>query len=367
MTFKTIPTLLGFGLLAYALPAFAQQDQPTSEQTPSTFESPSIENELSQDEDESPFAQNQDEELSQDEQSRQDKSRSGKSADRQSERTKKKSGQQNQDQRNQSQTGQQDRLRPEFEGWVRVATDYNNDGVYDAIETIYLFDLEQARKQSQARTQRGDQASAQQQKKLRVSGTIQSLNEKNMVHSEKPKMVAELKNTDDKIATVCLGPADQVDQLNLKKGDKIEAQGIRAKLDGKSILMAEKVMHEGESITNEMPNRQGLKRYQGEVLSKRTATFQGRDGEYVIAKVETKHHGTQQVNLGSVEDLEEAELSVGDQIKMLARHSQMNNRPALIAQVIRIDGKSFDVRESTNRTLKKKPGQKESSSQTKRD
>ncbi|MCG6156537.1 hypothetical protein [Rubinisphaera margarita] len=246
----------------------------------------------------------------------------------------------------------------EIEGWVTVGTDYDNDGVYDSLETIFLIDLENARRQSQARAQehqrsRNQNGQHQSSKRLQVKGTIQSLSQKEMMNSEKPKVVAKLKTQEGRTATVCLGSQDKVNQLNLQQGDQVQAHGVRATFNGKSMLMAERVSAGEQTITNQLPRKQGLNRFQGEVVSTRQANFRNREGEFVIATVRTEKHGTKEVNLGHASEFENVDISEGKQIKFLAGEARMNGRSALIAQAIRIDGQTIDVRESTNQQITK--------------
>jgi len=246
----------------------------------------------------------------------------------------------------------------EIEGWVTVGTDYDNDGVYDSLETIFLIDLENARRQSQARAQkhqrsRNQNGQHQSSKRLQVKGTIQSLSQKEMMNSEKSKVIAKLKTQEGRTATVCLGSQDKVDSLNLQQGDQIQAHGVRATFNGKSMLMAERVSAGEQTITNQLPRKQGLNRYQGEVVSTRQANFRNREGEFVIATVRTEKHGTREVNLGHASEFENVDISEGKQIKFLAGEARMNGRSALIAQAIRVDGQTIDVRESTNQQITK--------------
>jgi len=47
-------------------------------------------------------------------------------------------------------TGNQ-QIQVDPRGWVSTAVDYNNDGTYDAVETIYIYDLERAQRSSRQR------------------------------------------------------------------------------------------------------------------------------------------------------------------------------------------------------------------------
>lgn len=257
-----------------------------------------------------------------------------------------------------SNQSQRRNLELDLEGWVNIATDYDHDGRYDTIETIYLYDLERARQQSQARSRQkhrdGQFANSQRsQQMLQVRGEIQSLERKQMMDSNQKNVVAKLKDEQQRIATVCLGPGSKVKQLQLSEGDTIQAHGQRARIDGRPVLMAQKVKANGQTIQNQMNRQQQrLKRLKGEVVSTRKANFDGRDGQYLVARVNTDEQGTQQINLGPAKKLSELNISEGTEVRVLAREGRINNRPAMIAEVVRANNHSVDVRGATRRTLK---------------
>lgn len=264
-------------------------------------------------------------------------------------------------QRSSNQSNQSRRnVQLDYEGWVKVATDYNNDGRFDTIETIYLYDLERARKTSQARAAQQQQGRSSDQyasdsrnsRTLQVKGTVKKLQRKQMMDSDQKKVVATLEDQQKRIATVCLGPENKVNQLNLSEGDTIHAHGKRARVDGRPILMARKVSANGQSIENQISQQRKLKRLKGEVVSVRKANFEGRDGEFLVARIHTDQQGTQQVNLGTAQDLSDLNISEGTEIRVLAREGKINNRPAMIAEAVRANEQSVDVRGSTRRTLK---------------
>ncbi|EAQ80307.1 hypothetical protein [Blastopirellula marina] len=250
----------------------------------------------------------------------------------------------------------QTQYRVNLDGWAQIATDYDRDGKYDAVETIYLFDLENARKASRARAQSGQngQASAklEQRKKVHVAGKVKSLEHKSLISSKEKKVVAKISTDQGETKTVCLGKESKVQQLDLQTGDQLQASGVRARIDGQEVVLASHVSAGDRSIDNPLPQQRGLSRYQGEVQDTRKTTFQGRNGEFLIATVKTKDHGDKQVNLGPSREITDLDIHKGTQIKMLARQGKMNNQEALIAEVIRVNDRSVDIREATKRTLK---------------
>ncbi|WP_417392358.1 hypothetical protein [Gimesia sp.] len=257
----------------------------------------------------------------------------------------------------------QSRYRLDMDGWVHVGVDYDRDGVYDAVETIFLYDLENAQNQSRQRSQ-ANRGSAQMQRgergqrgqrgrQVQLTGKIKNLQEKNMTSSDQTQMVAKLKTDEGKTLRVCLGAKEKVSQLDLGKGDEINVRGIRARINDDSAVMAQFVSFNGETIQNELPQRQGLRKFQGTIEKTRKTSFRGRDGKFLVVDLALKGKDeTRRVNLGPASEFEDVDISEGTSVKLLAREGRINDQDALIAQLIRVDGQSIDVREPTSRTIR---------------
>lgn len=250
------------------------------------------------------------------------------------------------------------RYKLNMDGWVHVGVDYDRDGLYDAVETIYLYDLEKAQNQSRQRSHpmkgaaQRDLQRRGNRKQVQLSGQIQKLQSKQIMAAHKKQVMAKLKTDDGQTQRVYLGPEDQVDQLHLEKGDAIQVKGVRGRVNDQSAIMAQFVSFNGQSIHNELPRRQMLRKFKGEIQSTRKTSFRGHDGKFVIAKVQTADDDSIQVNLGPADSFEDVDLSKGTPIKLLARPGTINGQEALVAQLIRVDGQSIDVREPTRRTLR---------------
>ncbi|QDU17041.1 hypothetical protein CA11_48800 [Gimesia maris] len=293
--------------------------------------------------------------------SQQDQS-SQKSAQKQSRHSKDKPHSQRGDRaRQQSSTDRnQNRYHLDMEGWVHVGVDYDRDGMYDAVETIFLYDLEKAQNQSRqrsqarrgsARLQRGERGQRSQQ--VQLTGKIKNLQEKKMTSSDQKQMVAKLKTDEGKTLRVCLGTKEKVSQLDLEKGDEINVKGVRARINDEAAVMAQFVSFEGESIQNQLPQQQRLRKFQGTIQNTRKTSFRGRNGRFLVADLALNgQEKTRRVNLGPASEFEDVEISEGTSIKLLAREGRINNQEALIAQLIRVNGQSIDVREPTRRTIR---------------
>lgn len=251
------------------------------------------------------------------------------------------------------------RLKPM--GWVTVAVDYNDDDSFDAYETIYYYDLQQAQQRSQQRRgqqgqmanrqqgrQQGRQA-GQQPQRVRVQGEVQQRKKLDLVGDQhKDVVVAKLRTQNGKDVSVYLGAVERVSQLDIQQGDQITVEGVKSKINDEPFIIARRVSTGDQSITNPMPRQQGLRRCEGEIASLRTEKFKGRDGQYLVARLETDQGRTRTVNLGRKDKLERLDLQEGDQITALVRSGRVGGEQALIAQLVRANDRTVDVR-SPNR------------------
>lgn len=262
-------------------------------------------------------------------------------------------------QHSQDHTRNMSRYKLNMDGWVHVGVDYDRDGFYDAVETIFLYDLEKAQNESRKRSDdmkkqaQRDMQRRGNRRQVQLSGEIQKLQTKRIMSAEQKQVLAQIQTEEGQTQRVFLGPQERVSQLNLDKGDDIQIKGVKGRVNNQSAIMAQFVSFNGQSIQNELPRQQKLRKFKGDIVSTRKTSFQGRDGKFVVAKLETPQEKMVQVNLGPADSFEDVDLSEGTSIKLLARRGTINGQEALIAQLIRVDGQSIDVREPTERSLRK--------------
>lgn len=269
-------------------------------------------------------------------------------------------------------------------GWIRVAADYDNDGQFDAIETMYVYDLEKARESSRQRANRdaqnmnnsnqqsnsdrwqsgndsegmqrmrGDSRSGQrmtqngrtrtyEQQRQKVRGEIQNLRKQNLTGSEDQSVMAKIETDEGRTATVCLGPQKQLSRLNLSEGDKVTIEGVRGRVNDRSVLLARKVTSDGQAVNVQMSDDRKLKRVKGEVLSKRTAKFRNQDEQHVVAKVRLISGTQETVNLGPKSKVDQLDLQEGDDVALLVRPGRVNGQPAMIAEQVSANDQTVEV------------------------
>lgn len=284
------------------------------------------------------------------------------------------------------------RYQLEPQGWLTVAVDYNRDGRYDALETIYMYDFEKAKQQSESRKRRGmqqaqreeaernrrmeeseqkmaaeDRRSPQERQARRdrlasmrrargdmqrrssgkqmpslvsCQGTIQSMRKEQMAGGDTRWVLARVEGDDGKTNVVCLGSAEKLSQLDLRQGDSIQIKGVRARMNDRPIVMVTQIRHNGKQLDTRLPKRVSLKRVKAEVQSMRTVKFRGLDQPHIIAEVKTKGGKNELVNMGPKAKYDQVDLREGDSLKLLVRPGTINGQDALIAQEAKIGGET---------------------------
>jgi hypothetical protein len=276
-------------------------------------------------------------------------------------------------------------LRMEPRGHIVVAYDYDGDGTFDAFETITPYELEQqrsARRMSSSgqsfgmsqgspafsrssggsqqfqpafweENQSGGQSQgqwSQQSQNRRISGTIKDI----ATHTKQGKtcVVATIQTQAGRNVCVALGSPDEVAELDLQRGDHINATGITTTVDEHPVLIATKINYEGQTLSVNPDARQwvsrlqkssGQQQYNGQVLSLRTASFQGVDSQCVLAKVRLSDGDTKTVNLGPKDDIQQLQLQPGDELQFTAKHCSVNGRPCLAAQRVEANNKFASI------------------------
>ncbi len=251
--------------------------------------------------------------------------------------------------RQRGQSGQTDvRLVPE--GWVRVGTDTDGDGRFDRVETIYVFDLEEARARSASRRQGGqDQGQSQ---NVHIEGKVRDMMTHRLAGMGEDHQFARVETESGRTAKVDLGPKSQVSELNLKDGDKITVTGTRGTINDRGVLMAAKVEKGDQSVTLKWPHDRNFTRVRGEILRTRTSKFRNRDGEHVVAQMRLRSGRTADVILGPKSQLSDVDLEEGSRLSLLVHPGRLNGNSAFVADAIRCGDQTIQIeRESSKGRL----------------
>lgn len=238
------------------------------------------------------------------------------------------------------------RLKPESR--ITVAADYDNDGQFDAYETVHYYEFARVQAANQQRGQDGKAQRTKHKGKLnkdqmqataRLSGEITDLREVRLAHADEEFVLARIEtDRGARPATALLGPKSRVDTLKLKQGERITVSGYRGHVNDRSMLIAGNLEAGNRKLAVDIPASRHLKRAQGEVISTRTARFRGFSQPFVVAEVELASGKREMVNLGPEARIEQLDLDRGDQVQLLVRPGRVGGEPAMIAEQVRANG-----------------------------
>ncbi len=282
-------------------------------------------------------------------------------------------------------------------GWVGVAYDLNDDGVYETFERVYYYDLEQARRQSRERQmregrgqmRRDDQGMQQYQpgrgqrqqqmgrmqqyqpgrgqrqqpgrmqqdyrqrprvpsridrsKFEKVDGSIVELKDVELAGFDEKHVVARIKNRENMVAKVDLGPKSRISDLDIKKGQSVSVWGKRGTINEKYMLMAYWINVDGNRVSIKRPKDMNLKRYTGKILKLKKTAFGERTGNQVMARVELDKGIKTIVNLGPENQLGNLNVQSGKEFSMLARPVFINGQKALVAEQVMMGDKTATI------------------------
>lgn len=236
--------------------------------------------------------------------------------------------------------------------WVRVATDYDNDGRFDAVETIYYYDLQKARRSSRDRADRDGRGMKQdnmqakrgsQRKQETVQGEIVELRKEQFAGMDDRCVIARIESRNGETAKAVLGPHSQIEDLDLSEGDNITVRGVRGRINDKSMLFARMVKAGGDQVSINMPSPRGLKRVRGDIRSTRMAKFRNQDEKHLVAEVELVSGKRETVNLGPKSRVQDLDLQQGDEVSLLVRPGRINGESAMIAEQIQFDDQTVKL------------------------
>lgn len=244
--------------------------------------------------------------------------------------------------------------RPDSGDWIRVGYDDDGDGRIDRFEYLHRLDLESARLSSMQRQERAGM-STRDSGRMREAGTaelntvtgrVEDLKRVVLAGMEDEHQLAKIRTADGRIARVDLGPAVNLRELDIRPGDTITVHGTRGTINDKAMLMANRIEAGGDTLSVGWPYDRQLSRYSGEILGVRIAPFRNTTvPEQVFARVLLDRGGVTTVNLGPTHmlpNMSPEELR-GKQISFLAHPARIGNRVALVAEELRIDGRTFQV------------------------
>jgi hypothetical protein len=179
-----------------------------------------------------------------------------------------------QDDRRDQQRGGDAQARLQPQGWIRIAVDTNNDGQFDTVENIFMFDLQEAQQKSRQRQQLGqgrfgrDDDAQQMQDQRRgfatrqdnrqrqqqtedIRGTVEELRTTWLPERDGRFVVARVRTQDGRSEQVLLGSRNEIRKLDLDRGDRISVSGRRGDVNEETMVIAREVESDGRTVRPE--------------------------------------------------------------------------------------------------------------------
>lgn len=144
---------------------------------------------------------------------------------------------------------------------------------------------------------------------------------------------------------VDLGPSARLKDLDLEQGDHVSVRGERRTIDGRTVLVADRLRIEGQrAALHQGSSREGSKSsstksrtFAGRLDGFEKASLDGREGHLLVRM--TLEDGDQcLVDLGPKARLEDLDMAEGDRVHVSGEPRTVDGRSVLVADRLRIDG-----------------------------
>ncbi len=157
-----------------------------------------------------------------------------------------------------------------------------------------------AMRSEKSRMQQDDRQSQRSSDWQKITGTIKGTKNVGLRNRDQENLVVQLQTKQGRKRIVDLGDVENLEDLDIQKGDKITAWGRTFNIDDKQVFMARKLKADGETISIDRPELSQLSRQQmgrqsresqstrrpsrikGEVIVKGEVLDFDRDGFYIV-------------------------------------------------------------------------------------
>jgi len=166
-------------------------------------------------------------------------------------------------QEKQARAGEKGQVKFDPEGWIRIGTDYDHDGEFEAVRTIYYFDLERAFEMSDKRRAKekekekekekaGEEVAAKAGKPAkdkgkepkalhRISGKLESVKPIKVPGKSDLHLIAQIKGEKGRSANVLIGPGSAASLKEPQKINKVTVTSYPGLVGDVPMLIADKL------------------------------------------------------------------------------------------------------------------------------
>jgi hypothetical protein len=182
-----------------------------------------------------------------------------------------------------------------------------------------------------------------------LSGTIEGLRQMKLKQSSGATgsyTVANIRLDGGKNTIVNLGRSSQLKDLELKKGDPIQALGRAGKIAGKTVFVAHKLKSGGKTIDanpvirlsdQQIAQQQDQKTIQGTVADVTQSTSRAQN-KHTLLNVRLENGQSATVDLGPGASLDKIDLQEGEKVTIRGYTKQTEGREVLVPSLMKVQG-----------------------------
>lgn len=241
--------------------------------------------------------------------------------------------------------------------WLYVADASGTDNAWDYYYIYTLGDKagqstrnQQVNKMKMDRKHSKDASTA---KKARFEGTVDGFRRVNLRtrdgKSEQHSFVkVRLKNNESRV--ISLGTRLDPAKLDLGKGDRIRVSGDIGKVDGRNVLIADRIKTSNREVfrikdRNQPPAGMASRAaVDGKLRGFRKVSLGGARDQNLLVRLQLRDGRSRIVDLGKNTNLSDLNLDQGDRVKVMGERRSINGRPVIVAKSIRVEGEKTRVR-----------------------
>lgn len=180
------------------------------------------------------------------------------------------------------------------------------------------------------------QQGMQRQRMVQAAGTIVELRQVKIYGQEELHVVAAISTPQGRTRVVDLGARSQLDQLQIRQGDRIQVRGVRGSINNNPVLVARQVRAGGGQLSiNRTWNRRDF-RLKGQIVGVRTVTLPGDDNPHLLATIRTEQGRQVMVDLGRRSILRQQNVTFtrGQPLTLIVQPTRAGSRQILRARRI---------------------------------
>ncbi len=223
--------------------------------------------------------------------------------------------------------------------------DWDNDGYYDAYSTYTDWDsdgfFEDWNYVSLNDTGNSEDKKNQASRQASKRGKLQSISgevagTKRVSTKEAKNLLVRITQDGGKELTVDLGPASELDDMDITEGDRISVAGPITKVGDKQLLIAQNLKTNGKSATIDRSRR----KFTGTVEGMRQVKGRGQQNQLLVLKSDAGKRRL--VDLGAAQKLD-INISQGDTVTVRGPATKIDDRAVVLAQTLTHDGNQTSI------------------------